>query len=42
MTGLQGKFSLEYSVVAALLDDFPGFASFENEPVRRPEAVRLV
>jgi 2-methylcitrate dehydratase PrpD len=41
-TGLEGKFSLEYSVAAALLDDFPGFASFEDDAVRRPEAVRLV
>lgn len=40
-TGLEGKFSLEYAVASALLDGFPGFASFEDDAVRRPEAVRL-
>ncbi|MPZ84194.1 MAG: 2-methylcitrate dehydratase [Actinophytocola sp.] len=40
-TGLQGKFSLEYAVAAALLDDHPGFASFTDEAVTRPEAQRL-
>jgi len=41
-TGLEGKFSLEYAVAAALLDDFPGFDSFTDAAVARPEAVRLV
>jgi 2-methylcitrate dehydratase PrpD len=41
-TGLEGKFSLEYGIAAALLDGFPGFASFEDEQVRRAEAARLV
>lgn len=41
-TGLEGKFSLEYSIAAALLDGFPGFESFEDAAVRRDEATRLV
>jgi len=41
-TGLQGKFSLEYGVAAALLDRSPGFASFTDAAVRRPAARRLV
>ncbi|HMJ04277.1 MAG TPA: MmgE/PrpD family protein [Conexibacter sp.] len=41
-TGLEGKFSLEYGVAAALLDDYPDLASFADEAVRRPEAQRLV
>ncbi len=41
-TGLQGKFSLEYAVAAALLDRSPGFASFTDAAVRRPAARRLV
>ena len=41
-TGLQGKFSLEYAVAAALLDRSPGFASFTDAAVRRPAAQRLV
>ncbi|MGA9748203.1 MAG: hypothetical protein WBQ50_12175, partial [Nocardioides sp.] len=41
-TGLQAKFSLEYAVVAALLDEHTGFASFTDEAVKRPEAQRLV
>jgi len=40
-TGLQAKFSLEYGVAAALLDGYPGFASFTDEAVRRPAARRL-
>jgi len=40
-TGLEGKFSLEYGVAAALLDGGPGFDSFSDEAVLRPEAVRL-
>jgi 2-methylcitrate dehydratase PrpD len=41
-TGLQGKFSLEYAVAAALLDRNPRFASFTDAAVRRPAARRLV
>ena len=41
-TGLEGKFSLEYAVATALLDEFPGFASFEDAAVGRDEATRLV
>jgi 2-methylcitrate dehydratase PrpD len=40
-TGLQGKFSLEYATAAALLDGYPGFASFTDDAVRRPAARRL-
>ena len=41
-TGLQGKFSLEYGIAAALLDPHPGFASFTDAAVARPAAQRLV
>lgn len=41
-TGLQGKFSLEYSIATALLDPRPGFASFTDAAVTRPEAQRLL
>jgi 2-methylcitrate dehydratase PrpD len=41
VTGLQAKFSLEYAAAAALLDGYPGFASFTDEAVRRPDAIRL-
>jgi 2-methylcitrate dehydratase PrpD len=40
-TGLEGKFSLQYGIAAALLDPCPGIDSFDDEAVRRPEAVRL-
>jgi len=40
-TGLEGKFSLEYGVAAALLDGQPGLDSFTDDAVRRREAVRL-
>jgi len=40
-TGLQGKFSLEYAAAAALLDRYPGFASFTDDAVRRDTARRL-
>jgi 2-methylcitrate dehydratase PrpD len=40
-TGLEGKFSLEYAVAAALLDGYPGFSSFTDAAVNRPEAQRL-
>jgi 2-methylcitrate dehydratase PrpD len=41
-SGLQGKFSLEYAAAAALLDAYPGFASFTDDAVRRDAARRLV
>jgi 2-methylcitrate dehydratase PrpD len=41
-TGLQGKFSLEYAAAAALLDRYPGFASFTDEAVSRDAARHLV
>lgn len=40
-TGLEGKFSLQYGVAAALLDGRPGLESFSDEAVARPEARRL-
>ena len=41
-TGLEGKFSLGYGIAAALLDGDPGFDSFSDDAVRRPDAVRLM
>lgn len=41
-TGLEGKFSLEYAVAAAVLDDFPSFQTFTDEQVRRPAAARIM
>jgi 2-methylcitrate dehydratase PrpD len=41
-TGLEAKFSLEYAVVAALLGKHLGFATFSDEQVCRPEAIRLI
>ena len=40
-TGLEGKFSLEYALAAALLDRYPGFSSFTDAAVGREDAVRL-
>ena len=40
-TGLEGKFSLQYGIAAAILDARPGIDSFGDEAVRRAEAVRL-
>jgi 2-methylcitrate dehydratase PrpD len=40
-SGLQGKFSLEYAAAAALLDGYPGFASFTDAAVGRDAARRL-
>ena len=42
VTGLQGKFSLEYGLVAALLDGRPDLDSFTDRAVQRPEAQRLM
>jgi 2-methylcitrate dehydratase PrpD len=36
-TGLEGKFSMQYAVVAALLDRKVGLTSFEDSAVQRPE-----
>ena len=41
-TGLEGKFSLEYGVAAALLDSRVGFAAFTDAGVNRPDARRLM
>lgn len=36
-TGLEGKFSMQYAVAAALLDRKVGLTSFEDSAVQRPE-----
>jgi 2-methylcitrate dehydratase PrpD len=41
-TGLQAKFSLEYAVAAALLDEYPGFDSFTDPFVLRSQAQQLI
>jgi len=41
-TGLEAKFSLEYAVATALLDEHSGFWAFSDEAVRRDEVERLV
>ena len=41
-TGLEGKFSMEYCLAAALLDGRVGLASFSDEAVQRPEAQELL
>jgi 2-methylcitrate dehydratase PrpD len=41
-TGLQAKFSIEYAAATALLDPYPGFASFTDAATQRPAARRLV
>jgi len=41
-TGLEGKFSLEYCLAAALLDGGVGLSSFTDEAVRRPAVRGLV
>ncbi|HTX32559.1 MAG TPA: MmgE/PrpD family protein [Solirubrobacteraceae bacterium] len=41
-TGLEGKFSLEYGIAAAILDHPPGLGSFGDEAVSRPAARRLM
>jgi 2-methylcitrate dehydratase PrpD len=41
-TGLEAKFSLEYAIAAALLDDFPSFASFTDAGVGRPAAAAIM
>lgn len=41
-TGLQGKFSLEYALATALLDDFPTAEHFTDAAVNRPLAHALM
>jgi len=41
-TGLEGKFSLEYCLAAALIDGGVSLASFTDEAVRRPAARELM
>ena len=41
-TGLEGKFSVEYVIAAALLDGKVSLASFTDEAVQRPEAQALL
>lgn len=41
-TGLEGKFSLEYGIAAALVDGQPDLESFTDAAVARPEARRLM
>lgn len=41
-TALEAKFSLEYAVLAALLDEHIGFDTFSDEQVGRPEVTRLI
>jgi 2-methylcitrate dehydratase PrpD len=41
-SGLQGKYSLEYSLVAIALDGRAGIHSYTDEAVRRSEAQRLM
>lgn len=41
-TGLEGKFSLQYILAAALIDGRVGFAQFTDDAVNRPEAQALL
>jgi 2-methylcitrate dehydratase PrpD len=41
-TGLEAKFSLEYALAAAVVDGVPGFDSFTDAAVARPETAALV
>ena len=41
-TALEGKFSLEYCLAAALVDDKVGLAQFEDPMVMRPEVRALI
>jgi 2-methylcitrate dehydratase PrpD len=40
-TGLEGKFSLEYCLAAALMDGRPGLDAFSNDAIRRPKVRAL-
>lgn len=41
-TGLQAKFSIEYALAAAVVDDVPTIASFTDDAVARPEVRALL
>lgn len=41
-TGLEGKFSLQYGLACALLDEPVGLACFSDQAVARPDAERLM
>ncbi len=41
-TGLEGKFSMPYAIATAILDEYPGFASFSDEAVNRGPAQALM
>jgi 2-methylcitrate dehydratase PrpD len=41
-TGLQGKFSMEYTLAATLVDGSVGLASFNESAVNRPDVQRLL
>lgn len=41
-SGLDGKFSVQYTVAAALLDGFVTLSSFADERLARPDMVRLL
>jgi 2-methylcitrate dehydratase PrpD len=41
-TGLEGKFSMEYCIAAALADGHIGLATFTDEAVRRPDLRKLM
>ena len=41
-TGLDGKFSFQYTVAASLLDRCIGIETFTDEAVRRPEVIELL
>jgi aconitate decarboxylase len=41
-TGLEGKFSFQYTVAAALLDVHIGMGTFTDEQVRRPQIAELL
>jgi 2-methylcitrate dehydratase PrpD len=41
-TGLEGKFSGEYNIAAAIIDGKVGFATFTDEMVNRPQIKALI
>ena len=41
-TGLEGKFSMEYCIAAALADGRVGLATFTDDAVRRPDLRKLM
>ena len=40
-SGLEAKFCLEHALAVGVLDGFPGFDSFSDDSVHRPEVARL-